>query len=265
MVVLEMLDDRLSPDVVDRISDRIGADPDTTSNAIDTALPLLITAMADNLSDDHQLQSLTAAVAADHDGSVLDDVPGFVSHAEGRAGQGILSHVLGGSRLRVERSLGQITGLAAGTAGHLLSVLAPLVMGALGRARRELGLSRRGLATMLTVEQEQLNQAAPGMMGRLRRILGSTNQRALTVNIRGMLGKTFGANSNREDAMATEPKNITPEGKTYTVVRGDSLSKIAKREYGDAGKWRKIFEANKDVIENPDLIEPGQELIIPER
>jgi nucleoid-associated protein YgaU len=67
-----------------------------------------------------------------------------------------------------------------------------------------------------------------------------------------------------EDAMATEPTNITPAGKTYTVVKGDSLSKIARREYGDANKWRKIFEANKDVIDDPDLIEVGQDLIIPE-
>jgi nucleoid-associated protein YgaU len=64
--------------------------------------------------------------------------------------------------------------------------------------------------------------------------------------------------------MANEPTNITPTGKTYTVVKGDSLSKIAKREYGDMSKWRKIFEANRDVIDNPDLIEPGQNLIIPE-
>ena len=64
--------------------------------------------------------------------------------------------------------------------------------------------------------------------------------------------------------MANEPRNITPAGKTYTVVKGDSLSKIAKREYGDANKWRKIFEANKDVIDDPDLIEVGQDLIIPE-
>jgi nucleoid-associated protein YgaU len=64
--------------------------------------------------------------------------------------------------------------------------------------------------------------------------------------------------------MATEPRNITPAGKTYTVVQGDSLSKIAKREYGDASKWRQIYQANKDVIDNPDLIEPGQNLIIPE-
>lgn len=67
-----------------------------------------------------------------------------------------------------------------------------------------------------------------------------------------------------EDAMATDPTNITPAGKTYTVVRGDSLSKIAKREYGDANKWHKIFEANKDVIDDPDMIEVGQDLIIPE-
>jgi nucleoid-associated protein YgaU len=64
--------------------------------------------------------------------------------------------------------------------------------------------------------------------------------------------------------MANEPRNITPAGKTYRVVKGDSLSKIAKREYGDVNKWRKIFDANKDVIDDPDLIEPGQELIIPE-
>jgi nucleoid-associated protein YgaU len=64
--------------------------------------------------------------------------------------------------------------------------------------------------------------------------------------------------------MANEPRHITPAGRTYTVVQGDSLSKIARREYGDANQWRKIYEANKDVIEDPNLIEVGQDLIIPE-
>ena len=49
----------------------------------------------------------------------------------------------------------------------------------------------------------------------------------------------------------------------YTVVSGDSLSKIAKRFYGDANQWRRIFEANRDQIENPDLIHPGQVFRIP--
>ena len=51
--------------------------------------------------------------------------------------------------------------------------------------------------------------------------------------------------------------------RTYTVVAGDSLSKIAKKVYGDAKRWKEIFEANKDKIKNPDLIYPGQVLKIP--
>jgi nucleoid-associated protein YgaU len=55
----------------------------------------------------------------------------------------------------------------------------------------------------------------------------------------------------------------TGRGRTYTVVAGDSLSKIAKREFGDANKWHAIYEANRDTIKNPDLIHPGQVLNLP--
>jgi nucleoid-associated protein YgaU len=51
--------------------------------------------------------------------------------------------------------------------------------------------------------------------------------------------------------------------KIYVVVRGDSLSKIAKREYGNANEWKRIFEANRNVLKDPDKIYPGQELKIP--
>ena len=47
------------------------------------------------------------------------------------------------------------------------------------------------------------------------------------------------------------------------MVKGDSLSKIAQREYGDAKQWTRIFEANRDIITDPDLIHPGQELRLP--
>jgi nucleoid-associated protein YgaU len=50
---------------------------------------------------------------------------------------------------------------------------------------------------------------------------------------------------------------------SYTVQSGDSLSKIAKRVYGDANKWHTIFDANRDTIKNPDLIHPGQVLTLP--
>ena len=53
-------------------------------------------------------------------------------------------------------------------------------------------------------------------------------------------------------------------GRSHTVVKGDTLSKLAKQYYGDASQWKRIYDANKDVIKNPDLIYPGQTFKIPE-
>lgn len=54
-----------------------------------------------------------------------------------------------------------------------------------------------------------------------------------------------------------------PEKQFYTVKKGDYLSKIAKEVYGDARKYPVIFEANKPMLKDPDLIYPGQVLVIP--
>jgi nucleoid-associated protein YgaU len=72
-----------------------------------------------------------------------------------------------------------------------------------------------------------------------------------------------GSSSTAPRAPLTPPP--APAVKTYGVVKGDSLSKIAKRESGRAEDWRLIYEANKDTIKNPDLIFPGQELKIPSK
>lgn len=64
---------------------------------------------------------------------------------------------------------------------------------------------------------------------------------------------------------APDPTQAAGRESMYTVKSGDSLSAIARREYGDAGEWRRIYEANRDLIKDPDLIHPGQELKIPPR
>ncbi|MDX9941810.1 MAG: peptidoglycan-binding protein LysM [Bacteroidales bacterium] len=64
-----------------------------------------------------------------------------------------------------------------------------------------------------------------------------------------------------KQAEVAEPEK---ESRFYTVKKGDYLSKIAKEMYGDASKYPIIFEANKPMLKDPDLIYPGQVLIIPE-
>ncbi len=65
-----------------------------------------------------------------------------------------------------------------------------------------------------------------------------------------------------DPSLAPKPA-AAPAAKTYTVQAGDSLSKISKQFYGDANKYMKIFEANKDQLKDPNMIKPGQVLKIP--
>ncbi|EJF10657.1 LysM peptidoglycan-binding domain-containing protein [Pontibacter sp. FD36] len=67
--------------------------------------------------------------------------------------------------------------------------------------------------------------------------------------------------TNKDEQQVTDP---SANQDVYTVQSGDSLSKIAKKLYGDANAWNRIYEANKDTIGgNPDLIRPGQRFKIP--
>jgi nucleoid-associated protein YgaU len=98
----------------------------------------------------------------------------------------------------------------------------------------------------------------------------------------GLLDKVFGNDDDAKKGKPPDFSNVQSGGsstapratppnvsrpvdveRTYTVVAGDSLSKIAKREYGDAGAWRRIYDANRDIVKDPDLIHPGQRLRIP--
>jgi len=61
-----------------------------------------------------------------------------------------------------------------------------------------------------------------------------------------------------------EPAGAAGVPRTYTVVSGDTLWKIAERVYGDGSAYTRIFEANRDLLERPDQVYPGQELTLPE-
>ena len=71
-----------------------------------------------------------------------------------------------------------------------------------------------------------------------------------------------GSSSTAPSPAAAE--SSAPTDRMYVVQSGDSLSKIAKKFYGNANSWKRIFDANKDVVKNPDVIQPGWMLRIPD-
>ena len=62
---------------------------------------------------------------------------------------------------------------------------------------------------------------------------------------------------------STAPDAQNAGMRTHVVAAGESLSKIAEQEYGDAKQWRRIYDANRDIVKDPDLIYPGQTLKLP--
>jgi len=73
-----------------------------------------------------------------------------------------------------------------------------------------------------------------------------------------------GSSSTAPTPSGAAKASTAPTERMYIVQSGDSLSKISKRFYGDANSWKRIFEANKDVVKNPDVIQPGWRLRIPD-
>lgn len=80
---------------------------------------------------------------------------------------------------------------------------------------------------------------------------------------KGVEAKLAGATSSAPAAPATPTPSSSSSGNTYTVKKGDSLSKIARQVLGDGNRWREIYDINRDKINDPNLIYPGQSLKLP--
>jgi hypothetical protein len=191
-----MLGQQLGGDTVKQLSGQLGADEGTVGNAVSTALPLLLEALARNSSDPDGAAGLSSALARDHDGSILDDLSAFLGGGNTGAGENILGHVFGGRNERVTAGLSRATGLDLNSASSLLAMLAPLVMGALGRVQREQGLDADGLSVLLGNEHTQMEQAAGPELGGLTQLLDADADGQILDDVvrigAGLLGKFFG-------------------------------------------------------------------------
>jgi hypothetical protein len=192
---LSMLLEQLTGDSLGPLSRQLGADRSSTQAAIGAALPLLFQGLARNASKPDGAALLHRALERDHDGNVLDDLGGFLRQPKTDDGNGILGHVLGDRRAPVEQGIAKSSGLDASKVTQLLTMVAPLVMGALGRQQRQGQLDQGGLADLLGREQRKATEAAPELGG-LARLLDSDNDGSIADDLaglgKGLLGSLLG-------------------------------------------------------------------------
>lgn len=168
--ILDAVRQQLGPDTIQQLSGALGADPAATSNAVALALPALLGGLAHNAAQPEGAVALDNALNQ-HDGSILDNLGGMLSGsgagggALGGIGGAILGHIFGGRRGSVEEGVGKASGLDAAQVARLMAMLAPIVMGVLGRMKQTKGLDANRLP-------EVLNDGGGGLGGGLGSILG---------------------------------------------------------------------------------------------
>ena len=133
MDLLSTITNQLGDSFIEKVSGNIGADKEKTSSAINTALPFLLGALSKNASSENGAQSILSAVTKKHDGSILDNLSGLIDDPKHGDGAGILKHVLGNKEGMVEKLIAEKTGLGTDGSTGILQILAPIVMGAIGK------------------------------------------------------------------------------------------------------------------------------------
>jgi len=158
--LIDLLQGQLSEGLVDTLANQIGgADKQQTNKAASGIISMITTALAKNAASPQGRSALASALDRDHDGSILDDLMGYATGNMQRQappersgmmnGAGILKHILGGKQNGAIDMISQMSGLGKGQSGNLMAMLAPMVMGMLGKEKRQNNLDGGGLFDML--------------------------------------------------------------------------------------------------------------------
>ena len=193
--VLDDLRSQLSGDTVNEISRRIGADPQQTKTAIDGAIPVLLAALGKEAADPDRRTGLQQAIREDHDGSVIDNLQAYLNgQMSGRStdGQGIVNHVLGNRQQLAAQALAGKSGLDLSTIMSLLPLLAPIVMGMIGKKERTGGLSFDNIADALGGDTQRAANDSPDIGDLLGSVLGGEQSGEGKGGIDDVLGSIFG-------------------------------------------------------------------------
>lgn len=189
-MITQMITQKVGGAAAGMLAQRLGISESTAQTAVQLAVPVIVAALARNASQPQGAQDLHQAVASDHDGSILDQLTSYMGNPQAANGSGILSHVLGGDRPAVESNLAQATGMDQNSAGNLLEMVAPLVMGAVGREQQQNGLDPNGLSQFLA-QQQQAQSADPGLMGSISSMLDSNRDGSVTDDLSRIAGNFF--------------------------------------------------------------------------
>jgi len=195
MDLIDLLQSQLSGNVMDQLSNQIGEDKEKTEVATSGIISMLTAALAKNTASPDGANALNNALEKDHDGSILDNIGdllgGNMNNNRAANGAGILKHVLGGKQNNAIEAISRMSGLNNNKTGNLMAMLAPMVLGMLGKQKRQNNMDQSGLSDMLSRSvNSPTNQRQE--MGLLGKLLDRDGDGSVMDDIAGMGMKTLG-------------------------------------------------------------------------
>ena len=177
--ILNQLLEQVGPQGLEAISAQIGATEEQTTSALGGMTPTLLGAMASNSKSKSGAKGLLVALDANHDGSILDDMIGFVENYDNGSGDARLKRVLSSQRPTVEQGPSSKTGLNRSQVSNLLKIAAPLVLGYLGKQKKQDSQGNFKIANMASLlggKTQQADQSTGLDAGDILQVLGGLSE-----------------------------------------------------------------------------------------
>lgn len=179
-----------------QLAEQVGGNEGQVKNGVMAALPAMLTALSKNTGTEKGAQELNNVLEKKHDGSILDNLSGYLSNPDLKDGAGILNHLFGNQTSNVANAVSQSSGLDTNGSMKMLQMLAPILMGMLGQQKKQNNLDAEGIGNLTSMLASNFGSeaGASGIMEAVTNLLDANKDGNVMDDIMGMVGKLFGGN-----------------------------------------------------------------------
>lgn len=205
--ISDLLNSDLGKQIISGIGQQTGTSEKDTASVVSAAAPVLMGMLQKNASSEQGAAGILGALSK-HDGSILDNLSGFLGSGDTTDGNGILGHILGSKKTSVESAISEKTGVSSANTSKIIAMLAPIVMGYLGKESKGknvqsggglgdllgglMGGSANGSSAGGSILTSLLDQDGDGQLGINDVITAMSGNKKKSGGIGGLLGGLFG-------------------------------------------------------------------------
>ena len=177
-----------------QLAEQVGGNEGQVKNGVMAALPAMLTALSKNTGTEKGAQELNNALETKHDGSILNNLSGYLSNPDLKDGAGILNHLFGSQTSNVANAVSQSSGLDTNGSMKMLQMLAPVLMGMLGQQKKQNNLDAEGIGNLTSMLASNFGSeaGASGIIDVVTNLLDANKDGNVMDDIMGMVGKFFG-------------------------------------------------------------------------